>query len=465
MKTDTITRVIFHVDVNSAFLSWSALKRLRDEPGSVDLRTIPSAVGGDVKTRHGIITAKSIPAKAYGVQTGEPVVKALQKCPQLVTVPPDFETYRAYSHSLMEILLRYTPVLQQMSVDEAFLDLSDRLDPEDRAGALALAAEIRETVSRELGFTVNVGISSNKLLAKMASDFKKPDRTHTLYPEEVPEKMWPLPIDSLYGCGKSTAQRLQLIGIHTIGEAASTEVTVLQSLLGDRAGAHLWRSANGISTSAVHPEREQAKSVSNERTLAEDVDRNNYETKGIPVIRRLSEKVASRLQKSGLTGRTVTFQVKTSDFQRYSRQLVLPEDTDQAGKIEEAALELADRLLRASDGLFADGAGVRLIGVGVSKLTEKKEQVHQMDLFEWADRQEEEEAQRREQEAARRAEEEAERRRAEAAARKKEKQDRLDAMLRQVNSRYGSGTLERGAGKNKEKDTGENTVNTRKDGP
>ena len=457
MKTDTITRVIFHVDVNSAFLSWSALKRLRDEPGSVDLRTIPSAVGGDVKTRHGIITAKSIPAKAYGVQTGEPVVKALQKCPQLVTVPPDFETYRAYSHSLMEILLRYTPVLQQMSVDEAFLDLSDRLDPEDRAGALALAAEIRETVSRELGFTVNVGISSNKLLAKMASDFKKPDRTHTLYPEEVPEKMWPLPIDSLYGCGKSTAQRLQLIGIHTIGEAAATEVTVLQSLLGDRAGAHLWRSANGISTSAVHPEREQAKSVSNERTLAEDVDRNNYETKGIPVIRRLSEKVASRLQKSGLTGRTVTFQVKTSDFQRYSRQLVLPEDTDQAGKIEAAALELADRLLRAPDGLFADGAGVRLIGVGVSKLTEKKEQVHQMDLFEWADRQEEEEAQRREQEAARRAEEEAERRRAEAAARKKEKQDRLDAMLRQVNSRYGSGTLERGAGKNKEKDTGENT--------
>ncbi|MBR3367287.1 MAG: hypothetical protein IKG66_05795, partial [Lachnospiraceae bacterium] len=140
-----------------------------------------------------------------------------------------------------------------------------------------------------------------------------------------------------------------------------------------------------------------------------------------------------------------------------SRQLVLPEDTDQAGKIEAAALELADRLLRASDGLFADGAGVRLIGVGVSKLTEKKEQVHQMDLFEWADRQEEEEAQRREQEAAHRAEEEAERRRAEAAARKKEKQDRLDAMLRQVNSRYGSGTLERGAGKNKEKDTGENT--------
>ena len=444
MKTDTITRVIFHVDVNSAFLSWSALKRLKDEPGSVDLRTIPSAVGGDVKTRHGIITAKSIPAKVYGVQTGEPVVKALQKCPQLVTVPPDFETYRAYSHSLMEILLRYTPVLQQMSIDEAFLDVTDLLDPEDREGALALAAEIREVVYQELGFTVNVGISTNKLLAKMASDFKKPDQTHTLYPEEVPEKMWPLPIDSLYGCGKSTAQRLQLIGIHTIGEAAATEQAVLQSLLGERAGAHLWRSANGISTSAVHPEREQAKSVSNERTLSEDVDRNNYPTKGIPVIRHLSEKVASRLQKSGLSGTTVTFQVKTSDFQRFSRQMVLAEQTDQAQKIETAALQLADRLLLGPEGLFADGTGIRLIGVGVSKLTEKKKQVHQMDLFEWADKREEEEASQQAQEAERLRKEEAERSRAEATARKKEKQDRLKAMMEQVNSRYGSGTLERG---------------------
>ena len=129
-------RTIFHVDVNSAFLSWSALKRLEEDPGSVDLRTIPSAVGGDVKTRHGVITAKSIPAKKYGVQTGEPVVKALQKCPQLVLVPSDFETYRRYSHALMEILSQYTPLLQQMSIDEAFLDLTEQIAPEDRESAL-----------------------------------------------------------------------------------------------------------------------------------------------------------------------------------------------------------------------------------------------------------------------------------------------------------------------------------------
>ena len=209
-------RTIFHVDVNSAFLSWSALKRLAEEPGSVDLRTIPSAVGGDVKTRHGVITAKSIPAKKYGVQTGEPVVKALQKCPQLVLVPADFETYQKYSHALMDILAQYTPLLQQMSVDEAFLDLTDRIPPGDREGALALAGEIRSKVRDSLGFTVNVGISCNKLLAKMASDFQKPDRTHTLYPEEIPARMWPLPIGSLFGCGKQTAQKLQLIGIEML---------------------------------------------------------------------------------------------------------------------------------------------------------------------------------------------------------------------------------------------------------
>ena len=229
-------RTIFHVDVNSAFLSWSALKKLRDDPGSVDLRTIPSAVGGDVKTRHGIITAKSIPAKRYGIQTAEPVVKALQKCPQLVLVPPDFQTYHAYSRALMDILAQYSSLLQQMSIDEAYLDMSDRIAPGDREAAKMWARRIREQVKRELGFTVNVGISTNKLLAKMASDFEKPDRTHTLYPDEVPSKMWPLPIDSLHGCGKSTAQKLQLVGINTIGEAAASDPLLLQSILGQKSG-------------------------------------------------------------------------------------------------------------------------------------------------------------------------------------------------------------------------------------
>ena len=418
---DGYERTIFHVDVNSAFLSWSALKILAEDPGAVDLRTIPSGVGGDVKTRHGIITAKSIPAKKYGVQTGEPVVKALQKCPQLVLVPPDFETYRKYSRALMDILAGYTPLIQQVSIDEAYMDLTDRIAPTDREGALALAKQIRDHVREELKFTVNVGISVNKLLAKTASDFEKPDKTHTLYPEEVPVKMWPLSSGTLHGCGKSTAQKLQLIGINTIGDAAASDLSLLQSVLGQKSGAYIWNSANGISKSRVEPEREQAKSVSNERTLSEDITRENYQTDGVPVIRMLSEKVAGRLQKSGLTGQTVTFQVKSSDFERYSRQMSLPDMTDRAKDIEAAALLLADKLLNGPDGLFEAGVTIRLIGVGVSRISEK--QIHQMDLFEWADRNEEEEKARKA---------------------KSELQAKLDDMMSKVNGRYGSGTLRKG---------------------
>ena len=425
-------RTIFHVDVNSAFLSWSALKKLRDEPGSVDLRTIPSAVGGDVKTRHGIITAKSIPAKKYGIQTAEPVVKALQKCPQLVLVPPDFQTYQEYSRALMDILAQYSSLLQQVSIDEAYLDMSDRIAPGDREAAKMWAMRIREQVKKELGFTVNVGISTNKLLAKMASDFEKPDRTHTLYPDEVPSKMWPLPIDSLHGCGKSTAQKLQLIGINTIGEAAASDPMLLQSILGQKSGAYIYNSANGISRSPVVAEREQAKSISNERTLSEDINRENYQTDGIPVIRGLSQKVASRMQKKGLVGQTVTLQVKSSEFERYSRQMSLSEATDRAEEIESAALMLADRLLNGPDGLFEAGMTIRLIGVGVSRLTEK--QIHQMDLFEWADRNLEEEKRK----------EEKRRVTAEENEKRKAKQARLDKMMEMINNRYGTGTVKKG---------------------
>ena len=469
-------RTIFHVDVNSAFLSWSALKRLEEDPGAVDLRTIPSGVGGDVKTRHGIITAKSIPAKKYGVQTGEPVVKALQKCPQLVLVPPDFETYRKYSRALMEILSGYTPLLQQVSIDEAYLDVTEQVagnsgvpgsiksPSPDREHALALAQQIRDRVRTQLGFTVNVGISSNKLLAKMASDFEKPDRTHTLYPEEVPAKMWPLPIGALHGCGKSTAQKLQLIGINTIGDAAAADLALLQSFLGQNSGTYIWNSSNGISRSKVVAEREQAKSVSNERTLSEDISRENYRADGVPVICMLAQKVAGRLQKSGLAGQTVTFQIKSSDFERHSRQMSLPELTDRAKDIEAAALLLADQLLGGPEGLFAQGISIRLIGVGVSRLAEKK--VHQMDLFEWAEQNEEEvsrlaeesrkvEESRRAEEAQKAAREEQERaalERAQKAEQEKQaqakarraRQAKLDAMMSRVNERYGKGTIRKG---------------------
>jgi DNA polymerase-4 len=244
--------------------------------------------------------------------------------------------------------------------------------------------------------------------------------------------MWPLPIDSLHGCGKSTAQKLQLVGINTIGEAAASDPLLLQSILGQKSGAYIYNSANGISRSPVVAEREQAKSISNERTLSEDVDRENYHTNGIPVIRELAEKVASRMQKKGLSGQTVTFQVKSSEFDRYSRQTSLSEASDRAEEIEAAALMLADRLLNGPDGLFEAGMTIRLIGVGVSRLTEK--QIHQMDLFEWADRNLEEEKRK----------EEKRRVTAEENEKRKAKQARLDKMMEMINNRYGTGTVKKG---------------------
>lgn len=411
---------IFHVDVNSAFLSWSALKRLKEDPGSVDLRTIPSAVGGDVQTRHGIITAKSIPAKKYGIHTADPVVKALQKCPHLVVVPSDFETYRAYSRRLMDLLAEYTPLLQQVSIDEAYLDVSHLVLADDRTAAAALADKIRTHVFLRLGFTVNVGVSTNKLLAKMASDFRKPDLTHTLYPDEIEKKMWPLPIGNLYGCGRATAGKLQAIGIHTIGEAAVSDLRVLQSLLGEKGGLYIYESANGRSRSSVKPERDKAKSISNEITMAQDVGPDSFETSGIPVICSLSQKVAERLQKTGMLAQTVTFQVKTAGFQRYSRQLSLEAPSDSQQTIEDAALLLARKLLTAPDGLFASGMTVRLIGVGVSKLTEP--QAQQMDLFTWA-----RDMQAKEKEIP-----------------QPERSEKLQAMLAAVNDRFGAGKLKKG---------------------
>ena len=258
----TVKRFVFHVDVNSAFLSWSALKQLQEDPGSVDLRTIPSAVGGDIRTRHGIITAKSIPAKAYHVQTGEPVVRALEKCPQLVLVRSDFKTYRMYSSRFISILKEYTDQVQQASIDEAYMDVSDLVS--SREDAITLADRIKNTVRGRLGFTVNVGISENKFLAKMASDFEKPDKVHTLFPDEIRQKMWPLPVRDLYGCGAATAQQLNEMGFRTIGDLAACSEQMLKTILGEKRGEYIYQRVRGIDSSLVETVRQEAKSCSQE---------------------------------------------------------------------------------------------------------------------------------------------------------------------------------------------------------
>ena len=243
-------KIIFHVDVNSAFLSWEAVYRSKILSETLDLREIPSAVGGDVEKRHGIILAKSQPAKKYNIQTGESIREALNKCPDLTLVPPHYDLYEKSSKAFIEILREYSSCVEQYSIDEAYCDMTGT---EYLFGTPVVAATmIKDRIHRELGFTVNIGISNNKLLAKMAGDFKKPNLVHTLFPEEI-EKMWRLPVSDLFYVGRATTKALLKLGIQTIGDLAKADVNLLRSHLKSH-GEVIWCFANGIDVSTVEPQ-------------------------------------------------------------------------------------------------------------------------------------------------------------------------------------------------------------------
>ena len=406
--------MIFHVDVNSAFLSWSALKKLSEDPDSVDLRSIPSVVAGDPSTRHGIVTARSIPAKAYGIRTAMPLSRALSLCPNLVVVPSDFGAYRKCSKAFIRILKSFTGMVEQASIDEAYMDVSGLCA--DRDDAVLLADKIREKIRCELGFTVNIGISENKLLAKMASDFQKPDRTHTLFPEEVPDKMWPLPVRSLFGCGESTSAKLSLLGIRTIGDAAKSSLEILQANLGEKAGSYIYRSANGKGSSHVETAKEEAKSYSNEQTTAQDITLGNYREQLYPLLKHLSEKVALRLQKDQVFAATISVSVKTGSFRRRSIQSKRSQHTNSGEVIYTEACELAEKLLLSHpEGLLQSGETLRLIGVGASDLDHGE--YRQLSMEDYLQEKSREQVIRK----------------------KREKEDRLDRMERMIREKYGTG--------------------------
>lgn len=326
-------RLIFHIDVNSAFLSWEATKRVAE--GQEDLRLIPSCIGGDATKRTGIVVAKSIPAKKYGITTGEPMSMAVRKCPNLVSVAPNFRLYKQYSKAFKDICQSYTPTMESFSIDEVFLDMSgmSKIYPDP----LKTAYEIKDRIRDELGFTVNVGIGRNKLCAKMASDFEKPDRVHTLFPEEIPQKMWPLPIGDLFTCGKASAEKLIREGIRTIGDLAHASPTEIQRLLGEKQGAHLYRYANGLDESPVNNVREEAKGYSAETTVEEDlVD--------LESINRLllaqADVVAGRMRAEDAKCQCVAVSYRTIDWKNKSHQRKLRESTDVTEFIYETAKDL-----------------------------------------------------------------------------------------------------------------------------
>lgn len=359
-------KLIFHIDVNSAFLSWEAVYRMRVLGETEDLRLVPSIVGGSREKRHGIVLAKSIPAKAYGIHTAETIVSALNKCPNLEIVPPRFEVYEEYSGKFIEILERYSPDIQKVSIDEAFVDMTETCHLFGEP--MEVAEKIKNQIRDELGFTVNVGVSVNKLLAKMASDFRKPDLCHSLFPHEIEEKMWGLPVRELYFVGKSAGKKMELLGIRTIGDLAKTDVKLLQSHLGEKYGQQIYEYANGIADDNVEEEEPVTKSYGNSTTLSYDVD--DYET-ARQVLLALSETVGSRLRAAKVKCNSVTVEIKDTDFKRFSHQTTLEEATDSTGIIYETACRLFQE--------FWDGRAVRLIGVSTSKVSE--DDFAQMTLF------------------------------------------------------------------------------------
>lgn len=358
-------RVIFHIDVNSAFLSWSAVKLLTE--GGPDIRLVPSAVSGDPSDRRSIITAASIPAKKLGIKTAIPVSMALRKCPNLVIVHSDWEWYRHCSTSFIDICRLYSPVLQQFSIDECFIDMTFRLYRKDAA---EVARALKDEIKEKLGFTVNVGVGSNKLLAKMASDFEKPDNVHTLWQDEVQEKMWPLPAGDLLWVGKKTRERLSAYGIYTIGDIARLPENSLARIVGKKFAAQMHDNANGIDNEPIITEFQEAKSISVERTFAKDIvnpeelDREMF---------KVACTVAHRLRRQGFRCTCVSMFIKFTDFSVAQKQCQISGPTDVTALI----LNEARRML----GDMWDGtAPIRQVGIGLSKFT--KEETEQLMLFE-----------------------------------------------------------------------------------
>lgn len=391
--------IFFHIDVNSAFLSWTAIHQLANG-SQTDLRTVPSIIGGDIEKRHGVVLAKSVPAKAYGIATGEPVVNAYRKCPHLLTAPPDHTMYEEYSRRLMQYLSGICPDIEQVSIDECFMDFtpiaSRYPSPE------AAAAHIKDSVYDKFGFTVNIGISDKKILAKMASDFKKPNLVHTLYSREIQKKLWPLPVSSLFMCGKSSQEALRKLEILTVGDLAKADPTIILAHLKSH-GKLLWEYANGIDDSPILTEPAKRKGVGNSTTLSKDAVTRE---EACLALLSLAESVGHRLRLAGERAFLISTEIKYNTFQSVSHQTTLTAPTDSSEVIYKEACTLFDELW--------DHTPIRLLGIRTSKLVSYDEPV-QLNLFSLG------------------------------AESKSEKQKQLDAALDKIRSRYGKDSVVRGS--------------------
>lgn len=348
---------ILHVDVNNAFLSWSAVDMLK-RGSKIDIREIPAIIGGDESKRSGIVLAKSMKAKECGISTAETIYQAKLKCPNLQIFKSDFKIYRKYSNALYNLLLEYTDKIERFSIDECFLDMTEYLMKDT---LLNKALEISKRVKEELGFTVNIGVANNKLLAKMASDFTKPDRVHTLYKEEIKEKMWPLPTSELFMLGKRTVPKLYNMQIKTIGDLAKADINILNKKFGKH-GIQMWEYANGIDKSEVKYKKENPKCIGNSITLPQNISKLERLEE---ILLALVEQVTYRLRKYNLLANTVGVQLRNKNFEDSSHQGKLINSTSSTKEIYLKSKELLNQM-------YKDDIPIRLIGVKVDNLVERE---------------------------------------------------------------------------------------------
>ena len=351
-------RIIMHIDCNNAFLSWTAVNMLKNG-SKVDIRKKYAVIGGDEAQRRGIVLAKSMLCKSRGVFTGEALYTARKKCPYLDVYPPQYKVYKRYSDMMWAYLCNYTDKIERYSIDECFMDYTDSYKL--FGNPIKLAYKIKDDIKNNFGFTVNVGIGNNKLLAKMASDFSKPDKVHTLLKNEIKEKMWPLDVSELFMIGKSSSKKLHDLGINTIGELANTDLDFLVRNFKSM-GKMMWEYANGIDNSEVESDYGNPKSISSSEVLPY-----NY-TKLDEIYRelkKLSMETGRRLRNKKMYAPNVNIWVKFHDFTKVSKQATLDNLINSDEDIYNNSVKLFNSVWNPDN-----DKKIRALCVGVANLTD-----------------------------------------------------------------------------------------------
>ncbi len=363
------SKTIMHIDVNSAFLSWQAAynKQVGIEG---DIREIPAVIGGNEERRHGIVLAKSILAKKAGIKTGESLMEARTKCRNLTVIPPNYDIYIKSSKALINLVKEYSPYISIFSIDECFLDYTGM---EKHFGdPVSAAYEMKDRIQDELGFTVNIGISTNKLLAKQGSELEKPNKVHTLYPDEIKEKLWPLPVGELFMVGRKTEPKLNRIGIYTIGDLANSDYNLISLNLKSH-GRLIYNYAWGRDNSQFNrQEYIPFKSVGNGSTIHFDVE--DKET-AYKILLSLVETTTRRLREAGMQCRVVSISLRSSEFLNSGHQRKLMSFTDSTREVYEITKELFDELW--------DGSAIRQFNVRLSDIISSE--ITQLSIFDRKD--------------------------------------------------------------------------------